>query len=401
MATIKASSGTDCTEASPDVPNTQNLFNRYNLKLQSCDGKDEDIDTFLSIFEQKCRINNVPRAHWIDLMSELLRGDARTALRSIPDYYDKDYDEGINNWNGTEYICSYIQRWERTLPENIDENRKISELRDKLIGHTAAYRLAGKHTNNYVNMKENLSEKLVAITRSMKQKSDDSRASDIEDEDNHHNDSVMNITNSDTIMNISREHLIKEQSRDKEVMYIKEKLKSDVKLRDEFSLNRGVMIRKAKSINGELNEPDQQSTDTSLINEEECSVMVVNQSDEIMDIPVLEHNSAREQDILLSHVPNAYKSSLKELMCSTYYKVIEVCKLNPTNECKTKGLMLDGAHGWSPTLFIRLVQDYGLENAVAQHLAKTYGDKAFKVASLSKMNYFVHNMMNILTLKLR
>ncbi|KAH9489942.1 Hexokinase-1 [Bulinus truncatus] len=93
MANIKASSGNHCTEASPDVPNTQNLFNRYNLKLQSCDGKAEDIDTFLSIFEQKCRCNNVPRAHWIDLMSELLRGDARTALRSIPDYYDKDYDE--------------------------------------------------------------------------------------------------------------------------------------------------------------------------------------------------------------------------------------------------------------------------------------------------------------------
>ncbi|KAH9488523.1 PAK- GC kinase Sid1, partial [Bulinus truncatus] len=42
---------------------------------------------------KKCRNNNVPRAHWIDLMRELLRGDARTALRSIPDYNDKDYDE--------------------------------------------------------------------------------------------------------------------------------------------------------------------------------------------------------------------------------------------------------------------------------------------------------------------
>lgn len=32
--------------------------------------------------------------------------------------------------------------------------------------------------------------------------------------------------------------------------------------------------------------------------------------------------------------------------------------------CKTVGLMLEGAKGWTPTLFIRLVQDYGLENEV-------------------------------------
>ncbi len=35
--------------------------------------------------------------------------------------------------------------------------------------------------------------------------------------------------------------------------------------------------------------------------------------------------------------------------------------------CKTVGLMLEGAKGWTPTLYIRLVQDYGLENEV-KHL---------------------------------
>jgi glycerol-3-phosphate dehydrogenase len=69
----------------------------------------------------------------------------------------------------------------------------------------------------------------------------------------------------------------------------------------------------------------------------------------------------------------------------TIDRAIKECDLVPKNECCTKGLLLDGAHGWSPTLFIRLVQDYGLENAVAQHLASTYGDKAFKVAKLSNM----------------
>lgn len=61
------------------------------------------------------------------------------------------------------------------------------------------------------------------------------------------------------------------------------------------------------------------------------------------------------------------------------------CGLQPTSGCRTKGLLLDGAHGWSPTLFIRLVQDFGLENQVAQHLAATYGDKAIKVAKLSTL----------------
>lgn len=32
--------------------------------------------------------------------------------------------------------------------------------------------------------------------------------------------------------------------------------------------------------------------------------------------------------------------------------------------CRTVGLMLEGARGWTPTLYIRLVQDYGLEKEV-------------------------------------
>ncbi|XP_076579522.1 glycerol-3-phosphate dehydrogenase, mitochondrial isoform X2 [Chaetodon auriga] len=53
--------------------------------------------------------------------------------------------------------------------------------------------------------------------------------------------------------------------------------------------------------------------------------------------------------------------------------------------CKTVGLMLEGAKGWTPTLYIRLVQDYGLEKEVAQHLASTYGGKAFDVAKMAQV----------------
>nr|XP_033471867.1 glycerol-3-phosphate dehydrogenase, mitochondrial isoform X1 [Epinephelus lanceolatus] len=53
--------------------------------------------------------------------------------------------------------------------------------------------------------------------------------------------------------------------------------------------------------------------------------------------------------------------------------------------CKTVGLMLEGGKGWTPTLYIRLVQDYGLENEVAQHLASTYGGKAYDVAKMAQV----------------
>ncbi|KAH8300112.1 hypothetical protein KR044_010027 [Drosophila immigrans] len=41
---------------------------------------------------------------------------------------------------------------------------------------------------------------------------------------------------------------------------------------------------------------------------------------------------------------------------------------------------LDGADGWTPNMFIRLVQDFGLERDVAKHLTDTYGSNACKVA---------------------
>ncbi|KAK9510688.1 hypothetical protein O3M35_005424 [Rhynocoris fuscipes] len=51
----------------------------------------------------------------------------------------------------------------------------------------------------------------------------------------------------------------------------------------------------------------------------------------------------------------------------------------------TDTMLIEGAHGWSPTMYIRLVQDFGLECEVAQHLATAYGDRAFAVAKLASM----------------
>ena len=45
----------------------------------------------------------------------------------------------------------------------------------------------------------------------------------------------------------------------------------------------------------------------------------------------------------------------------TVDRAVQVCGLTPANGCVTKGLPLDGAVEWTPTLFIRLIQDFGMD----------------------------------------
>ncbi len=40
----------------------------------------------------------------------------------------------------------------------------------------------------------------------------------------------------------------------------------------------------------------------------------------------------------------------------------------PHQECKTEDLILEGGEGWTPTSFVRLVQDFGLEPEVIFYL---------------------------------
>jgi glycerol-3-phosphate dehydrogenase len=56
---------------------------------------------------------------------------------------------------------------------------------------------------------------------------------------------------------------------------------------------------------------------------------------------------------------------------------------NLDGSCQTHQVRLIGAHGWSKTLFINLIQHYGLETDVAKHLTGSYGDRAWQVAALS------------------
>jgi len=51
--------------------------------------------------------------------------------------------------------------------------------------------------------------------------------------------------------------------------------------------------------------------------------------------------------------------------------------------CQTHRVKLLGAHGYSKTLFINLIQHFGIETDVAKHLTESYGDRAWTVAALS------------------
>ena len=51
--------------------------------------------------------------------------------------------------------------------------------------------------------------------------------------------------------------------------------------------------------------------------------------------------------------------------------------------CQTHQVRLIGAHGYSKTLFINLIQHFGIDSDVANHLAQSYGDRAWDVAALA------------------
>ena len=54
--------------------------------------------------------------------------------------------------------------------------------------------------------------------------------------------------------------------------------------------------------------------------------------------------------------------------------------------CQTHKVKLIGAHGYSKTLFIHLIQHFGLATDVAKHLVEAYGDRAWSVAELCSVS---------------
>ncbi|XP_045763188.1 glycerol-3-phosphate dehydrogenase, mitochondrial isoform X1 [Maniola jurtina] len=112
---------------------------------------------------------------------------------------------------------------------------------------------------------------------------------------------------------------------------------------------------------------------------------------------VSDPNKPDTQSLARNHIVHVSPSGLvtiaggkwttyRAMAAETIDAAIESANLKPLfKECQTDGFLIEGAHGWTPTMYIRLVQDFGLEMEVAQHLAKSYGDRAFAVAKMAQM----------------
>lgn len=74
-----------------------------------------------------------------------------------------------------------------------------------------------------------------------------------------------------------------------------------------------------------------------------------------------------------------YRSMAEE----TIDRAIVEYKLKPQGPCNTTQLQLLGSHGWNKMMYVSLVQHFGLETDVAQHLSNTYGDRAWEVCSMA------------------
>ncbi|KAI6660919.1 Glycerol-3-phosphate dehydrogenase, mitochondrial-like [Oopsacas minuta] len=67
--------------------------------------------------------------------------------------------------------------------------------------------------------------------------------------------------------------------------------------------------------------------------------------------------------------------------------------LQTTSSSNTLGMFLNGGEQYHPLLFVRLIQDFGLEHETAWHLARCYGDKAAEVARLASFTGKKHPLV--------
>ncbi|PGH34800.1 glycerol-3-phosphate dehydrogenase [[Emmonsia] crescens] len=130
---------------------------------------------------------------------------------------------------------------------------------------------------------------------------------------------------------------------------------------------------------------------------------------------VLDPNSKNTESLVRSHLVTVSKSGLltcaggkwttyREMAEDAVNKAITEFQLKPQGHrqhpdisgtgahetaplldgsCQTHCLPVIGAHGYHKTLYIDLIKKFNLDPEVAQHLAHSYGDRAWEVASLS------------------
>ncbi|BFZ61741.1 mitochondrial glycerol-3-phosphate dehydrogenase [Saitoella coloradoensis] len=110
--------------------------------------------------------------------------------------------------------------------------------------------------------------------------------------------------------------------------------------------------------------------------------------------PLVKDPAAKNTESLVrNHMINVAPSGLltiaggkwttyRQMAEDTVDRAIQEYNLRPTvsKESNTRRLKLIGSEGYGPTLFIQLIQQFGFETEVAQHLVESYGDRAWAVA---------------------
>ncbi|KAK8865817.1 hypothetical protein IAR55_000964 [Kwoniella newhampshirensis] len=101
------------------------------------------------------------------------------------------------------------------------------------------------------------------------------------------------------------------------------------------------------------------------------------------------------QSLVRNHMINTSKGGLltiaggkwttyRAMAEETVDAAIKEFGLVATGRSQTDHIKLVGGHGWTKTMYIKLIQQFGLETEVAKHLAESYGDQAWAVAAMAK-----------------
>ena len=111
---------------------------------------------------------------------------------------------------------------------------------------------------------------------------------------------------------------------------------------------------------------------------------------------VKDPNKEDTQNLVRNHVIHVSPSGLitiaggkwttyRSMAVETLDRAVQELNLPAKNASLTDGMYLEGGHTWTPTQFIRLVQDIGVDSDVAKHLSETYGDRAFSVVKMCSL----------------
>ncbi|KAG8800779.1 mitochondrial glycerol-3-phosphate dehydrogenase [Serendipita sp. 399] len=106
-------------------------------------------------------------------------------------------------------------------------------------------------------------------------------------------------------------------------------------------------------------------------------------------------NSTSTQALVRNHLIHVSPSGLvtiaggkwttyRAMAEETVDEAVKLFALKTTGPCRTKEIQLIGSERWGNNMFISLIQRYGLETEVAQHLSDSYGDRAWSVCEYAE-----------------